>query len=268
MIYTTKQTKESILKKTIKILSVAAFWIFMWEAVSRLAILLNPNMQLLLPGPFLVLKKWWEIAFTFEFLKAELLTLARVFFGFFASVFIGALLGFLTHISKLAYSLISPILKIIRSVPVVAIIVLLYIFVKSNIMPTLIVGLMVVPIIWQTVNDGLDNIDVKLLEFAKVYQLSYIKTLLRIKIPSILPIFISSCSNALGLAWKSGIAAEVLCKTNNSLGVLISDSKTSWDYDVTYAVTLNVVLLSIIIEFLLKFIVNKYLIKNGGAVND
>lgn len=268
MIYTTKRTKDSIFKKIIKIICVATFWLLVWEAAYRLAIIFNPNMQLLLPGPFLVFKKWCEIAFTFEFLKAELLTLARIFVGFFASVFLGMLLGFLTHISKVAYLLISPVLKIIRSVPVVAIIVLLYIFVKSNIMPTLIVGLMVVPIIWQTVNDGLDNTDVKLLEFAKVYQFSYIKTLFSIKLPAILPNFISSCANALGLAWKSGIAAEVLCKTNNSLGILISDSKTSWDYDVTYAVTLNVVLLSIIIEFLLKFIVSKYLLKNGGATND
>lgn len=269
MTYSTNQkSKKPIFKKIITFIFVATFWILVWEAASRLAIHYNPRLQLLLPGPFIVFKKWIEIAFTSTFIKAELWSFARIIFGFLISVLIAALLGFLTHASKIAYSLISPILKIIRSVPVVAIIVLLYIFVKSYVMPTLIIGLMVVPVIWQTVNDGLNNVDNKLLEFARVYHLSHIKAFFKIKLPYILPQFISSCVNALGLAWKSGIAAEILCMTNNSLGMYISESKILNNYDETYAVTLNVVILSIAIEFILKLIVDKYLLNNGGATND
>ena len=81
---------------------------------------------MLFPGPFIVIKKWWEFAFTKKFLTAEALTLFRIFIGFVTSVIIGAFLGVLTHLSNLLYDFISPILKIIRSVPVVAIIILLY----------------------------------------------------------------------------------------------------------------------------------------------
>lgn len=269
MIYSTKQTNNnSIFKKIIKVLCIATFWILIWEAASLLVSYNNPDMQMLFPGPFVVIKKWWQFAFTKEFLTAESLTLFRIFIGFVISVIIGGVLGILTHLSNLLYDFLSPVLKIIRSVPVVAIIILLYILIATDIMPVTIVCLMVVPVIWQTIHDSLKNTDTQLLEMAKVYKLSSAKTLFKVKLPHIMPQFISSCVNGLGLAWKSGIAAEVLCDTNNSLGAIISQNKISFDYDVTYAVTLNIILFSIIIEFLLKFLCNKYLLNVGGATND
>ena len=269
MIYSIKQiNKKAILKKIIKILCVATFWILIWEAASRLVAHKNDDMQTLFPGPLVVIKKWWEIAFETEFLNAELFTLLRIFFGFIISVFLGAILGILTYVSGLVYDFLSPVLKIIRSVPVVAIIILLYIVIATNVMPITIVCLMVIPVIWQTTHDSLNNVEKPLLEMASVYKLSYTKTLLKVKLPRIAPQFISSCVNGLGLAWKSGIAAEVLCDTNDSLGLIISQNKISLEYDVTYAVTLNIILLSVIIEYLLKFLCNKYLLNTGGANND
>ncbi len=268
MISTTKQTKPSILKKIIKTVLIATFWILIWEAASRLVSRNNELMLLILPSPFTVFKKWTEIAFTQAFIKAEILTLARIFIGFFIGVVLGFFIGILTHISGLAYSLLSPILKIIRAVPVVAIIILMYLFFDSSTLPIIIVSLMVLPIIWQTVHDGLNNTDKSLLEMSKAFNLSNSKTLLNVKIPSITPNLITSCVNALGLAWKSGVAAEVICLPNISLGTMLWHSKGSIDFDEVYAVTLTVVVLSIIIEIFLKYLCNKYLVRNGGILND
>ena len=83
-----------------------------------------------------------------------------------------------------------------------------------------------------------------------------------------MPNLISSCVNALGLAWKSSVAAEVICLLTVSLGTMLWHSKGSIDFDEVYAVTLTVVVLSIIIEILLKYLCSKYLTRNGGALND
>lgn len=268
MISTITQNKSSYFLKIIKAILVATFWILIWEAASRLVSRNNDLLLLILPSPFTVFKKWLEIAFTEPFIKAELYTLARVFFGFFTGVILGIVLGILTHVSGLLYSLFSPILKIIRAVPVVAIIILLYLFFESSSLPILIVCLMVLPIIWQTVNDGLKNTDKKLVEMASVFNLKPVKTVFSIKFPYLVPSFITSCVNSLGLAWKSGVAAEVICLPDKSLGKLLWKSKGNIEFDEVYAVTLTVVFLSIIIEILLKYLCRKYIKENGGNVND
>lgn len=268
MISTTKQTDINIFKKIIRTICVVTFWILIWEAASHLVSHNNELLLLILPSPFTVFKKWYEIAFTTPFINAQLLTLARIFIGFVIACVSGFLLGILTHISQVIYSLLSPALKIIRAVPVVAIIILMYLFFDSSTLPILIVYLMVLPIIWQTVHDGLKNADKSLLEMAKVYNLTNSKTLLKVKLPHIAPNLITACVNALGLAWKSGVAAEVICLPNTSLGTMLWQGKGNVNYDEVYAVTLTVVLLSIIIEFLLKFLCNKYLLNKGGNIGD
>ncbi len=268
MISTTKPTKQSILKKAIKVIVIATFWILIWEAASRLVSRNNELLLLILPSPFTVFKTWTQIAFTPAFIKAESLTLARIFFGFIIGSVLGFAVGIITHISTLIYSLLSPILKIIRAIPVVAIIILMYLFFDSSTLPVLIVCLMVLPLIWQTVHDGLKNTDKSLLEMSRVFNLSNRKTLVNVKLPSITANLITSCVNALGLAWKSGVAAEVICLPNISLGTMLWQGKGSVNFDEVYAVTLTVVVLSIIIEYLLKFLCNKYLTRNGGILND
>ena len=268
MIFTTKQTKKSIFKNIIKVILVATFWILIWEAASRLVSRNNELLLLILPSPFSVLKKWIQIAFTDTFIKAEIFTLLRIFVGFIIGCLSGFVIGIITHISNIVYSLLSPILKIIRAIPVVAIIILMYLFFNNSTLPIIIVCLMVLPLIWQTVHDGLENTDKSLLEMAKVFRLSSIKTLINVKLPLITSNLITSCVNALGLAWKSGVAAEVICLPNTSLGTMLWQGKGSVNFDEVYAVTLTVVFLSIIFEILLKYICQKYLNRNGGVLND
>ena len=268
MISTTKQTKTNTFKKILKAILIATFWILIWEAASRVVSRNNELLLLILPSPVTVFKKWCEIAFTSVFIKAELLTLARIFIGFLCGAVSGFILGILTHVSKILYSLLSPILKIIRAVPVVAIIILMYLFFSSATLPIFIVSLMVLPLVWQTVHDGLENTDKQLLEMAQVFHISNNKVIFNIKLPLIVPSLITACVNALGLAWKSGVAAEVICLPKSSLGTMLWQGKGSVNFDEVYAVTLTVVVLSIIIELLLKFLTNKYLLRNGGSKND
>lgn len=246
---------------------MTAFWILIWEVASRLVSRNNELLLLILPSPFTVFDTWLKIAFTKPFLDATYFTLVRIFSGFILGVAAGFLLGIITHLSKLINALVSPVLKIIRAVPVVAIIILMYLFFKSSILPVFIVFLMVMPLIWQTVYDGLENTDYKLIEMAKVFAVPPTKTLFKIRLAYLMPSFITAIVNGLGLAWKSGVAAEVICLPDVSLGTMLWQGKGNVNYDEVYAVTLTVVLLSIIIEISLKFLCKKYLLK-GGAFDD
>ncbi len=249
--------KNNSLTKIVKAILVLIFWLAVWQTAS---LTVSGNLKLFLPSPFAVIKKWFEIGFKADYIQATFYTLIRIFAGFISGILTGFVLGLLTSQIKILNSLISPVLKIIRAVPVVSFIILAFLFIDVDFLPVFISFLMVVPLVWQTVHDGILSTDTMLDEMCCVYGLNKFKTLFAVKLPQCRQQIISACVNALGFAWKSGVAAEVLCTPDISLGHKIYSAKNSISFDEVYAVTLTVVLLSIIIEMLLK-----RLVKEGGA---
>ena len=96
-----------------------------------------------------------------------------------------------------------------------------------------------------------------------MFNFSFGKKLISAYIPSVLPYFISALLSSIGLAWKAGIAAEVLCATKNSIGLEIFDSKSYILYVDLFAWTFTVIVFSLLLELLitslLKLIAKKYL---------
>ena len=262
MISTTKQNK-SILKKILTTIGVIVFWIVIWDIASFVINQYNENLSILVPRPLVVFKKWIQIVLTKSFIKAEVFTINRMLLGFIIGLISGFWIGILTHISNLANAILSPLIKMIRATPVIAIIILMFLFFKSSTLPVFIVVLMVMPLVWQCVHDGLKNAPKQLLEMARVFKLSYSKTLFKVKLPCISQQIISTTVSALGLAWKSGIAAEVICLPNTSLGILLWQSNNTYAYDEVYAITITVIIISILIELLIKFLCNKFILSGG-----
>ena len=246
--------KKVFENKLIKALIALIFWIAVWEITS---VLIGEDLKMFLPSPFAVIKRWFEIVLEPVYLKATAFTLLRIISGFVLGGVIGILLGLLTNLSKLAYILLSPALKIIRAVPVVSFIILAFLFMSTDALPLFISFLMVVPLVWQASHDGIESADKQLCEMGKVFGFSKIKVLFKIRLPIV---------SGLGYAWKSGVAAEVICTPTLSLGHEIFKGKFNLDYESVYAVTLTVVFLSLIIEILFKTLSERYL--KGGAVKN
>ena len=61
----------------------------------------------------------------------------------------------------------------------------------------------------------------------------------------------------MGLAWKSGIAAEVLAQPNRAIGSNLYYSKIYLETSNLFAWTIVVVLLSLIIEKLIAYIIER-----------
>ena len=253
---TSTTAKNKTLKQILKSLIILIFWLAVWETAS---LLVRDELKIFLPGPVTVFRKWIEVGFTADYLLSAGATLLRIFAGFVCGTVTGFILGILTADSKLINSLVSPLLRIIRAVPVVSFIILAFLFIEVDTLPVFISFLMVVPLVWQTVRDGLNSTDKELLEMCRIYKVGKIRALFRVRLPACLPEIISACVSALGFAWKSGVAAEVLCTPALSLGHRIYSAKAALDFDEVYAVTLTVVILSLIIEFLLKYLCKKYM---------
>jgi NitT/TauT family transport system permease protein len=72
--------------------------------------------------------------------------------------------------------------------------------------------------------------------------------LFRLRLPSLTPYFLSACRSAIALAWKAGIAAEVLCVPARSIGRAIYEGKTYLMTEELFAWTFLVVVISVLIE--------------------
>lgn len=237
------------------------FWLLIWWGAS---LLIGEDLRIFLPSPIKVAKTLIKLLGTREFYLSTLFTILRIFAGFILGSFAGIIFGILTSHFKIIDAILSPALKIIRAVPVVSFIILAFLFMSINALPVFISFLMVTPLVWQSTHDALLHSCKELEEMGRVFKMSRWAILFKIKLPSVTGEIITALVTGLGFAWKSGVAAEVLYSPNISIGKSIYVSKANLDFSGVYAFTLTVVVLSLIIEVLLRRICNKFL---GGKAD-
>lgn len=239
-------------KTIFKGLAVLAFWLLVWQLLS-----LRVGKQLLLPAPHTVIARLLNLAVRADFWQITALSLLRILCGTLAGIVLGSLLAVAASRFRLLHTLLSPVLTIVRSTPVASFIILALIWMGRNILPSFIALLMVLPLVWTNVSAGISGTDPALLEVAKVFGFSRRKTIMRVYVPSVMPYFISACRSSLGLAWKAGIAAEVLTLPNASIGTKLYESKLYLETVDLFAWTLVIILCSLVIEKVLMAAVSR-----------
>ena len=233
-------------KRLIIGLAVAAFWLAVWW-IAAVAV----NQTILIPTPWHVLQTLWGLMSAAAFWKAVGLSLLRICAGFTAALVTGTLLAAITVRCAWLRALVAPLLQIVRAAPVASFIILTLVWIATDAVPIFIAFLMVLPIVWVNVEEGLRRVDPRLKEVAAVYHLSRFKTLTKITAPSVMPFFLTACVNGLGFAWKSGIAAEVICLPALSIGRRLHSAKQTLETPEVFAWTVVVVVLSMVLERLL-----------------
>lgn len=227
------------------------FWTLLWHIAASVA---NKSLLFGIPLPFDTLR---ELIYCFRltaFWKAVGNSLLHIVIGFAAGVTGGLIFGVMSGGSVFFRRLTSPISRLARSVPVAAFIILAWLWMPSNTIPAFIAFLMVFPIVWLRVENGVRSVDKRLIEMASVMGMSKRSIVREIKIPTVLPTFRDSCITGLGFAWKSGVAAEVICNPTGSLGAMLSNAKSNIEYTRVFAIVLTIVLLSLILENIVKLI--------------
>lgn len=233
------------IKKALKGLAALCVWILLWQIAASLA---NKDLLIAIPTPITTLKALLYGLSQRQFYLSCALSIARIAIGFFMAVVLGTLCGVLSSRIPLFDTLFSPLLKVIRAVPVASFIILVFLWMSRESVPTFIAFLTVLPIIWTNVADGIKATDKNLLEMARVMGMKNGDALRHIVLPGAMPFITSALSTGLGFAWKSGVAAEVICRTQVSLGELLWAGKSSVNYDEVFAVTAVVVVLSVTFE--------------------
>lgn len=245
---TSTMKNKSILpqNKALKIVLSLFVILTIWEL---LALVINDDF--FLPGVFKTGKVLVNIIASKTFFEVIFTAFWRVLRGLILGIALGIIIAALCHRSDIVNTVLSPIISIMKATPVACIIVLLWIRLNYTEIAIFVVVLMVTPIVWQNVYDGLKTVDSSLLEVTEVFELSKAERLKVLVIPSILTYLLPAIVTSVGLAWKAEVAAEIM--TNDNMGKLIYDFKTvSFDTASIFAWTVVIVTLSIAFESLTK----------------
>lgn len=218
--------------------------------------------DILLPPPETVVKSLFQVILSENFLKALSATIVRGLSGFLISFLLGLITGVLAGISHKFRAFISPFISIIRSTPVIAIILLALIWFHVNYVPIFVSFLMAYPIVTNNVTAGIHTVDKKLLEMANIYRIGLFKKITVIYIPSIIPFIVSSISMSLGLIWKVVVAAEVLSQPKWGLGTSLNEAKAYLITEEVFAWTVIAILLSILTDIVFAYILKSLRIKH------
>ena len=241
------------------------FWLAVWQIAAWVVgdsvlfggQLLLKETHLLLPGPWTVLRTLTELVVETAFWRSAGLTLLRVFLGLVAGGVLGVVIAVLTCASVWCDRLLSPLVKVIRATPVASFILLILLWVQTGRVPGVISALMALPIVWGNVSKGIRQTDPMLLEMAKAYRFDGWKCLKLIYIPSVAPYFNAAVETGLGLAWKAGVAAEVLCHPKWGIGTQVYLSKLNLETPHLFAWTAVVIALSFLVETVLVRLLRK-----------
>lgn len=251
--------KNTKVKHRINIIVSILLWVLIWFIVSLII-----DNALLFPSPFDVIKALFACLGDSAFYHCVLFSFGRIALGFLIGLLGGFLLGILSNVCDFLKTFIETFIRIIKSIPVASIVVLLLIWFDAGALSTIVSALLCLPLFYQGTLLGYESTDQKLIYMAKVYRIRPLRKFVNIFLPKILLNLSSVSKTASGFALKSGIAAEVIGLVRYSVGNEIYKAKMYLETPRLFALTITIILLGCLFEFVCSCIFKKIKKLVGG----
>lgn len=223
--------------------AIILFWLLIWELFAWLI-----DNSIILVGPMESTRALIRLLPSWGFWSSILHSLVKISLGFLGGFLAGILLGSISYGYPLLRELLEPVMTLLKSIPVASFVILALIWAGSDKLAVLIAFLVVLPMIYVNTLAGLNSTDPKLLEMAAVFQMPPWRKARFIYLPALIPYLISGCRIALGMSWKSGVAAEVIGLPTHSIGEQLYMSKIYLETANLFAWTFVIIVISAVFE--------------------
>ncbi len=204
--------------------------------------------DILLVGPVATCKALLTQGAALSFWVTILCSLLRIALGFFAGVFMGLMLAFLSTRFLTIEEILSPIMTLMKAIPVASFVVLFLIWWNSSVLSVAISFMVVLPNIYLNTVAGIKSTDKRLLEMSRVHRLAGRDVFFYIYRDALRPFLDSAIKLSVGMSWKSGVAAEVIGTPDFSIGEALYMSKIHLDTAGVLAWTIVTILMSLVFE--------------------
>lgn len=168
--------------------------------------------------------------------------------------------------SKKFRSFFAPFVSVFRTLPTMAITLMLLIWSTPLVAPVIVTFLMLFPVTYAQLMAAYGEIDPQLFEMARVYGVPRREVLCKIAVPGMLPAVFSQAGPNLSLSLKVTISAEVLVSTFRSLGGMMHEAANYLQVAEMFALTILALLVGGLFEFALHFLTRITARWKGGAV--
>lgn len=245
----------STLKKIIYACITIVIILGIWEIYASIR-----NEPAIFPHITSIVKSFFGL-FAFSNLKVLGVTLLRITVSVAISFVIALLIGLLYIWKKDTIYFFRPVISIMKTIPLAVISVFFWIIFNGGTAPYVITTLVIVPISVEGVITAIDGIDKVLIEDLKMINTNMFKSLIYVYIPLIKDYLIMVFLQTFGLGLKAMVMGEFICQTKNSVGKIISITKSGVGYDdgmselIAWGILL--VIIVVLIENIIKLIVKK-----------
>ena len=233
-------------------LLAVAFWLAVWQAAA-MAI----GQEVFLVSPVQALRTLVQLLPRADFWQRVGFSSGRILLGFVLGAVVSVVLAVCAARWSAADALLAPVMQLVKATPVASFIILALVWVSGKSLSILISFLMVLPVLYSAVRTGLESADPQLLEMARVFRLPLGRRVKAIWLPAVLPAFRQGCSVALGICWKSGVAAEVIGLPDGSIGDALYRAKITLSTGELFAWTFVIIVLSAAFEKLFLALLDK-----------
>jgi len=228
-------------------IAALAFWLMIWQLIAVII-----GQRFLLAAPMQVLQALVRLAPTATFWQTLAATALRIVGGFLIGITAGALLAYAAHLSTWLTALVQVPMRVMRSVPVVSFVILVLLFAGSTGLTITIAALIVAPIAFANVQNGLMQQDPDLTDVAKVFNANKWQSFQAVTWPAVLPFLAAAAQSGFGLAWKAGISAEVIGIPRGSIGERFYQARLTLATDDVLAWTVIIIVMAWLGERLLN----------------
>ena len=173
------------------------------------------------------------------------------------ALLLGTALAALAYASFSVEILMEPLITVIKSTPVASFIILCLIWIPSRNLSVFISFLMVFPVVYTNLLEGLKQTDKQLLEMADSFGAGTGKKVEFVYLSQVKPYAATACKLGLGLCWKAGVAAEVIGIPSGSIGEKLYKAKVYLETPDLFAWTIVIILISLTFEKIFMFILQK-----------
>ena len=217
--------------------------ILLWQLLA-----MKLDQKLLLATPVDVAKTLGVLVKSQEFYSAIAYSMGRILLGLLIGAAVGTACALLAGRWHFMEVLFWPYFSAMKATPVASIVILCLVWLSGRRLSVFIVFLVVTPVIYTNILAGIKNLDLKMKDMARVFGINGLRRLLYVYLPELKTYIIAAFTLATGMAFKAGIAAEVIGTPGGSVGKMLYNTKVYLETPELFAWTLVIIVLSVVVE--------------------
>mgnify|MGYP003288206751 CR=1 FL=1 len=242
-----KPLKTQILYSILGVAILFGLWLLFYLVVRN---------EYLMPAPFNVLEKSFLLLLDIEFYSALLSTLLRVLISVVISLIIATALSLLSLFIRGFSDVLTPITACLRSLPTLAVLLLILTFTKRSFAPILVAIISLIPLAFTSINQYLTKLKTSTQPIFKVFEVPT-KKQVRVYLKGVIPSVVKEFFNLTSFALKLIVSGEILANVYISIGRNIQQASIYSDTLLLTALTLFVCVLGIVLEIIGNVISSK-----------